>query len=119
LLCQTHIEQICKKLGISGVITYTFSWKNKKEESENVQIDFIIDRADNVINICEMKFSRKEFLITKEYDRKLQNKIGTFAEETNTKKSVHLTMITTYGVKHNEYWNNVQSEVILDDLFAI
>jgi AAA+ ATPase superfamily predicted ATPase len=119
LLCLTHIEQIRKKLGISGVITYTFSWKNKKEESENVQIDFIIDRADNVINICEMKFSRKEFLITKEYDRKLQNKIGTFAEETNTKKSVHLTMITTYGVKHNEYWNNIQSEVILDDLFTI
>jgi hypothetical protein len=119
LLCQTHMEQIRKKLGISGVITYTFSWKNKKAENENVQIDCIIDRADNVINICEMKFSRKEFLITKEYDRKLQNKIGTFVEETNTKKSVHLTMITTYGVKHNEYWNNIQSEVILDDLFAI
>jgi AAA+ ATPase superfamily predicted ATPase len=119
LLCLAHIEQIRKKLGISGVITYTFSWKNKKEANDNVQIDFIIDRADNVINICEMKFSRKEFLITKEYDKKLQNKIWTFAEETNTKKSLHITMITTYGLKHNEYWNNIQSEVVLDDLFVI
>jgi ribosome-binding factor A len=119
LLCQAHIEQIRKKLGISGVITYTFSWKNKKEASDNAQIDFIIDRADNVVNICEMKFSRKEFSITKEYDKKLQNKIWTFAEETNTKKSLHITMITTYGLKHNEYWNNIQSEVVLDDLFVI
>ncbi|GHV45883.1 hypothetical protein FACS1894180_8670 [Bacteroidia bacterium] len=116
LLCLKHIEQIRQKLGIGGVITYTFSWKSKKEESNNVQIDLIIDRADNVVNICEMKFSRKEFVITKEYDKELQNKIWTFAEETRTKKALHSTLLTTYGVKHNAAWNNIQSEVILDDL---
>jgi len=47
----------------------------------------------------------------------LCNKRAVFIEETNTKKSVHITMITTFGVKHNEYRNNIQSEVILDDLF--
>ncbi|MDR0505500.1 MAG: ATP-binding protein [Dysgonamonadaceae bacterium] len=117
LLCLKHIEQIRRKLGIGGVITYTFSWKSKKEENDNVQIDLIIDRADNVINICEMKFSRKEFVITKEYDKELQNKIWTFAEETHTKKALHTTLLTTYGVKRNAYWNNIQSEVGLDDLF--
>ena len=117
LLCQTHIEQIRRKLGVSGVITYTSSWKSKKEETEDVQIDLIIDRADNVINICEIKFSRKEFSITKEYDRKLQNKVWTFAEESHTKKALHTTMITTYGVKHNAFRNNIQSEVTLNDLF--
>jgi AAA+ ATPase superfamily predicted ATPase len=118
LLCLKHIEQIRRKLGISGVITYTFSWKSKKEENNDAQIDLIIDRADNVINICEIKFSRKEFSITKEYNRKLQNQIWTFAEESHTKKALHTILITTCGVKHNAYWNNVQSEVSLGDLFG-
>jgi len=119
ILCQVHLEQICKKLGISGVITYSYSWKNQNEtdNKDNVQIDLIIDRADNVINLCEMKFSRKEYTITKEYDKKLQNKVWTFVEESKTKKAIHLTIISTNGVKHNAYWNNIQSEVELDNLF--
>ena len=116
LLCQSHIEQIRRKLGISGVTTYTSSWRDRNED-DHVQIDLIIDRNDNVINVCEMKFSRKEFVITKDYDKNLRNKVWTFAEKTHTKKAVHITMLTTYGIKHNEYWSNIQSEVILDDLF--
>jgi len=116
LLCQSHIEQIRKKLGISGVYTYTSSWRSRNDD-DNVQIDFIIDRNDNVINVCEIKFSRKEFVITKDYDKDLRNKVWTFVEKTRTKKSVHITMLTTYGLTHNEYWNNIQSEVLLDDLF--
>jgi len=118
LLCQSHIEQIRKKLGISGVITYTSSWRGRNED-DGVQIDLIIDRNDNVINICEIKFSRKEFAITKDYDENLRNKVWTFAEKTHTKKAIHITMITTYGVKRNEYWNNIQSEITLNDLFAL
>jgi hypothetical protein len=117
LLCRLHIEQIRQKLGISGVITCSLSWRSRNE-NDGVQIDLIIDRNDNVINVCEMKFSRKEFVITKDNDKNLRNKVWTFAEETRTKKAVHITMLTTYGVKRNEYWSNIQSEVILDDLFV-
>ena len=74
--------------------------------------------AENNRIACGIKFSRKEFVITKDYDKDLRNKVWTFAEETHTKKAVHTTMLTTYGVKYNEYRNNIQSEVILDDLFA-
>ena len=70
-----------------------------------------------MINVCEMKFSVNEFAIDKEYDNKLRNKIETFREETNTKKALQLTMVTTYGVKRNMHSNLVQSEVLLDDLF--
>ena len=118
LLCQLHIEQIRRKLGINGVITYTLSWRSRNEDN-GVQIDLIIDRNDNVINVCEIKFSRKEFVITKDYDQNLRNKVWTFAEETHTKKAVHTTMLTTYGVKRNEYWGNIQSEILLDDLFVL
>jgi len=115
LLCQAHAEQIRKKLGISGVTTCTSSWRSR-DKKDGAQIDLIIDRADNVINLCEMKFSKDEFVITKDYDKVLRHKLATFMEETKTRKAIHTTLITTYGAEHNEYWGNVQSEVILDDL---
>jgi AAA+ ATPase superfamily predicted ATPase len=114
LLCQHHIFQIRKKLGISGVTTNTSSWKNS---AKTVQIDLIINRNDNVINLCEMKCSKDKYIITKSYSNTLRNKIAEFIEETRTKKAVHLTMVTTCGVAHNEYWGYVQSEVVTDDLF--
>ena len=116
LLCQTHISQIKRTLSIGGVISYISGWRSKDAEN-GAQIDLIIDRNDNIINLCEMKYSTKKFIITKSYDENLRNKRGVFVEETNTKKSVHITMITTYGVKHNEYWSNIQSEITLNDLF--
>ena len=116
LLCQTHISQIKRALSIGGVISYLSGWRSKDAE-DGAQIDLLIDRNDNIINLCEMKYTTKEFVITKSYDENLRNKRGTFRDESNTKKSVYITMITTYGVKHNEYWGNIQSEVLLDDLF--
>ncbi len=117
ILCKTHISQIKRALSIGGVVTFTSGWRSRVHEN-GTQIDFLIDRNDHIINLCEMKYSTKQFVITKNYDRNLHNKLNVFAEETQTKKSVHITMITTYGVKHNEYWNNIQSEVLLDDLFS-
>jgi len=116
LLCQTHIAQIKETLSIGGVISYISGWRSKDSETK-AQIDLLIDRNDNIINLCEMKYTNKEFVITKNYDENLRNKHSAFVEESKTKKSVHITMITTYGVKHNEYWNNIQNEVLLDDLF--
>ncbi|MCL2598182.1 MAG: ATP-binding protein, partial [Paludibacter sp.] len=115
-LCLMHAPQIRRKLGISGVMTYSSSWRSKDSEL-GAQIDLVIDRRDRVINLCEMKYADNEFTITKEYDKVLRNKRSVFKEETHTRKTVHTTMITTYGVKHNEYWGNIQSEVTLDDLF--
>ena len=64
-----------------------------------------------------MKFSREEYAITKEEHGKLQNRIAAFERIAGKNKSVHLTMVTTCGLAHNTYWNDVQSEVVLDDLF--
>jgi AAA+ ATPase superfamily predicted ATPase len=116
-VCLLHTVQIRHKLGISGVTTYSSSWRSRDAEL-GAQIDLVIDRNDRVVNLCEMKYADKKFVITKEYDANLRNKRGTFIEETDTRKSVHTTMITTYGVKHNEYWGNIQNEVVMDDLFG-
>jgi hypothetical protein len=116
-LCLMHTPQIRRKLGISGVTTYTSSWRSRDSEL-GAQIDLVIDRNDRIINLCEMKYASEEFVIDKKYDENLRNKRGAFRNETKTRKTLHTTLISTYGVKHNEYWGNIQSEVTMDDLFV-
>lgn len=70
-----------------------------------------------MVNLCEMKYSSDMYSIDKDIHQDLINKRLTFLRETKTRKTVHTTMVTTYGVEHNAYWNDVQSEVTMDDLF--
>ena len=108
-----HIRQIKQKLGISGVQSDICGWKG-----DGAQIDLLIDRRDQTINLCEMKFSQGEFEITKQYDERLRERAEMFRSVTKTRKALHQTFITTYGLKKNMYSGTVQSEVILDDLFV-
>ena len=77
----------------------------------------VIERGDNTINLCEMKFSEGEFSINKDYEKILRNKIVRFMEETKTRKSIQLTFISSYGLQRNMYSGIVQNEVVLNDLF--
>lgn len=117
MLCLNHIRQIKKALGISGVQTLVCSWRGKAENN-GAQIDLIIDRKDDTVNICEMKYANSMFEITKEYETKLANKVSIFADNTKSTKTLLLTMITTYGVKSNAHSGILQSELTLDDLFG-
>ena len=122
-LCKDHIKQIKQKLGISGVLSREYAWFVKAGKDEDgteqagAQIDLLIDRRDKVVNICEMKFSASDFEINKSYDRDLRNKIERFRSTTNCRKSIQITMVTTYGVKRNKYSNIVGNQVKLEDLF--
>ena len=116
VVCLNHVAQIKAKLGITGVETAEYSWRSK--ESENgAQIDLLLDRKDDMINICEIKHTESEYEITSDYEKNLANKVRAFREETGTKKAVHVTMISASGLKKNEYSNCVQSVVTGDDLF--
>jgi hypothetical protein len=77
----------------------------------------VIDRQDNVVNLCEIKFSRNPFAIDREYSENLQNKLDAFIEEVEPKKAVHLTMISANGLVQNNYSGIIQSNVVLADLF--
>ncbi|GAB2616368.1 ATP-binding protein [Emticicia sediminis] len=117
-ICLSHTAQIKKVLGISGIQSSDSAWKGNYGEKA-AQIDLLIDRRDQVINICEVKFSMSKFVIDKDYSEKLREKINIFKDATRTKKSVFLTMITTYGVEKNKYSAAlVQNEVVMDDLFG-
>jgi AAA+ ATPase superfamily predicted ATPase len=118
-LCLSHVEQIRKALGISGVITKASSWQVRAKESNGnsgAQIDLVLERNDNVITICEMKYSNELFVLDKKYDSELRDKITIFRAETKTKKALHLTLVTTYGLKQNKYSSVFQSQVSVQDI---
>lgn len=97
-----------------------YSWRSKSDgvtSERAAQIDMVIERGDNTINLCEMKFSEGEFSINKDYEKILRNKIVRFMEETKTRKSIQLTFISSYGLQRNMYSSIVQNEVVLNDLF--
>ena len=118
-LCLEHIPQIKKALGISGVHTEVYSWRTSTaRELRGAQVDLLIDRKDGIVNLCEMKFSQKEYAIDKEEFAKIRNRIEAVRETIGAKRPIHLTIVTANGLAHNMYWNNVQSEITLDDLFT-
>jgi hypothetical protein len=95
-------------------------WRHqlKKQDSQGTQIGLLIDRQDMCINVCEMKFSTDTFEISKAYCKELESKLQVFQEQTQTKKSLFLTMITPYGVKNIEnYTGLIQKEIHMDVLF--
>ena len=118
MLCLSHIRQIKYALGIAGVQTLVCSWRGV-DYSKGAQIDLLIDRKDETINLCEMKYSSGEFSISKEYETELLDKINVFRNNSGTRKSIHLTMITSYGLRPNTYCDCVQNQLTLQDLFAV
>ena len=115
-LCLLHLPQIRKKLGIAGVLTSVFSWRGPYE-GKGAQIDLIIDRGDNIINLCEIKFSSGQYQIDKKNYESMLKKKSAFINSTHTRKAVQTTMITTFGLKRNDYSAEIVSQVVLDDLF--
>ncbi|MDR2546182.1 MAG: AAA family ATPase [Lachnospiraceae bacterium] len=118
LVCLQHSEQIKQALGLTAISTEISSWRSR-QSSPGAQIDLLIDRKDGIINLCEMKYSKSEYVITSKTEAQLRNKIAVFEAETKTKKAVHLTMITTYGIQKNIHSDIIQSEVLLNNLFLL
>ena len=122
-VCLHHISQIKNKLGISGVFSNVFSWNSGPFTDDDGtkwnggQIDLLIDRRDDVINICEIKYSSEQYVITKDYEHHMMDRISLFRHCTHTRKSLVNTFITTYGVKKNIHSTSIQKEVTMDDLF--
>lgn len=118
-ICQKHLQQIKKALGIAAVYPEASGWRyNAKKGETGAQIDLLLDRPDHCINICEMKFSGQEFVIDKKYAAELDSKVKIFKEQTRTKKTIFPTMITTYGTRQNIYYTGrITSEVKMEDLF--
>jgi len=117
-VCFNHIDQIKKALGISGVSTTESSWSKKKSDEFGTQTDMLIERKDNIINMCEIKFYGTDFTVDKSYDKLLRNRLNLLSEYISHKMAIHSTLITTFGLKHNEYSGDFVQVVSMDDLFS-
>ncbi len=115
-ICKAHMPQIKAALGIAGVSTEFYTWRTNKVEN-GAQIDIIIDRADNTINLCEVKYSEGLYSLDKEEFLKIQNRISAFKEVTETRSSIIPTMITTFGMKEGMYSDQINAKIDMDALF--
>ena len=115
-LCMAHIQQIKAALGIAGIRTEYYSWRSKKS-TPAAQVDMIIERADDIVNLCEIKYSRDKYTIDANEEEKLRNRITAFEQETGLKKAIQLTMITTYGLNENAHSYEVAASLDMNALF--
>lgn len=82
-----------------------------------VQIDLLMERGDGIIDLCEMKYTNQEFVLTDAYEQELSRKKDVFSLISKTKSAVHVVMVTTNGLVHNKFYGDIQNEVVLNDLF--
>lgn len=120
-ICMTHVDQIKWALGLSGVSSTQSQWlfrPTKESFEKGAQIDLIIARADNCINLCEVKFYKSEFNLKADYAQVLENKKKIFREQTKTKKTLFTTLITSYGAKKNKnFFRVIDQQLSMHDLF--
>ena len=117
-ICFTHARQLKAALGIAAVYTEVGSYVRKgNTEQKGAQVDMLIDRADGIINLCEVKFYDGPFSITKAYADDLRSKREAVREAAPS-KAVFITLITCYGVRDGAYAKElVQNDVLVDRLF--
>jgi AAA+ ATPase superfamily predicted ATPase len=118
-ICLKHVPQIKKMLGISGVYTEQSAWRYVPKAGETgVQIDLLLDRQDNCMNLFEIKFYNGVFTVDKQYAANLMTKRQVFLEKTGSKKTIFVTLLTTFGAKTNEhYLQTIQNQLNMSVLF--
>ncbi len=117
-VCFNHVQQIKKALGISGVITTHSAWSKRSDDMEGTQIDLLISRNDNIVNMCEIKYYGDKFTVSKDYYQVLLHRQDILSKEISPKISIHNTLITTFGLVYNEYSGIFSNVITLEDLFA-
>lgn len=117
-VCFCHISEIKKALGINGISTKESAWTKTGKDDKGAQIDLLIIRKDNVVNMCEMKFYSDVFVVDKDYDMLLRHRQSVLFENLPKKNTIHNTLVTTYGIKNNEYKWAFENVITMEDLFC-
>ena len=121
-VCLKHSLEIERALGIDGTANEVGTWRYvppAKSQDEGAQVDLLFDRSDGLINLCELKYSHENFVLTKAYARQLATKVDVFKARTKTKKDVVITLVTPHGLEPG-LWNDevIDSVVTMKDLMA-
>ena len=117
-VCFNHISQIKNALGISGVKTTQSAWSKRGDDEEGAQIDLLISRADNIVNLCEIKFYNDLFTVDGDYYRVMMHRQSLLEPYLKRGMGIHNTLITTFGLFRNKYSGVFTNVVTLDELFG-
>lgn len=115
-VCMSHIPQIKKAIGIDQIGTEYYSWRSTDKE-QKAPIDLLIERADRIINLCEIKYSNLPYTITKDTDLKFRTRQAAFVNQTGIRFGIQATYISPYGLTPNTYSSSIQKVITMDDLF--
>lgn len=116
-ICMLHIPQIKRRLGIDMIHTEYYSWRSKTSKPA-AQIDLLIERADNLINLCEIKYAQQPYVISQEEEMRIRTRVADFVEETGVRHGILTTLITTFGLRPNAHSAVAQISLTMDDLFS-
>ena len=117
-LCLRHIDRVKYALQIGGIISTQSAWSVAgDDDKEGAQMDLLIQRKDNVVNMCEMKFYSEDFTVSRDYHKKLVHRMNLLVERLPRKTAIQPVLLTTYGLTYNEYSSDFMHTVTLDDLF--
>lgn len=116
-VCLCHVSQIIRGLGLERIRHEYYAWRSK-DASPAVQIDLIIDRADGIATICEMKYSKEEYTLREGEYKKLMRRMEVFQEETHHRGGVQTSIVTTYGLRENMYSDISPIPITMDNLFT-
>mgnify|MGYP004443046283 CR=1 FL=1 len=117
-LCMLHVQQIKSALQIAGVASEESAWIIKgNDDKEGAQIDLIIKRSDNIVNLCEMKCYQDEYQVTKEEEMKIRSRMSAVMEHLKKRQSLNVTLVTNFGLKQGIHSGIFTNVITLDDLF--
>lgn len=116
-ICLNHINQIKEALNIAAISSEVYPFIYVNEGKIESQIDLVIDRKDNIVNLCEMKFYGDEYLLNKEDYFKLMRKAKSLSSFINKKQVIRNILITSFGLRINDYSSSYQDVITIDDLF--
>jgi AAA+ ATPase superfamily predicted ATPase len=117
-LCLYHIRQIIHGLRLDAISHEYYAWRSRNNDPA-VQIDLVIDRADGIATICEMKYSKDDYTLSEAEYRNIMRRIEVFQTETKHKGGVQASIVTTYGLKENMYSEISPKAITMDDLFKV
>ena len=118
ILCFNNTRSIKMALGISGVKTEVYPWYNSEDDKiDRAQIDMIIERADQITNLCEIKYTNKPFEVNADYEQQLLRKRDIYKEKTGTSQALKIIMISAKGLSGTAYTSYISDVITLDDLF--
>jgi AAA+ ATPase superfamily predicted ATPase len=117
--CRQNHNLIAKLLGFSNVRYRSGSYFSKStiEAEPGFQIDLVFDRDDNVITVCEIKYTGDQ--VSTKVIQEVEKKLEFFPPSTSEKKTIQKVLISTYGAQEQVMAKGYFDYYLtLKDLFA-